>query len=131
MRSINVSTEVFAAIWAARQPGEETEDDILRRVLDTKTPILKPKRVTIVDRSGFHDRRYDVHFSEGFEIFRTYLGKDYRARATNGTWLLLDDGRRYGSLNELSRHRGKDRERLVQLVLSRTGRPASARVGYA
>ena len=110
MRSINVSTEVFAAIWAARQPGEETEDDILRRVLGGKKPILKPRQDTSVDGSGFRDRRYDVHFSEGFEIFRTYLGKDYRARATNGTWLLLNDGNRYDSLNELSRAIGAKTE---------------------
>ena len=33
MRTIEISTDVFSLIWAARQPGEETEDDILKRVL--------------------------------------------------------------------------------------------------
>ena len=99
MRSITVSTEVFAALWAARQPGEENEDDILRRLLGGKKPT-KRKNGSAGDGTGFHDRRYDVRFPEGFEIFRTYLGKTYRARATGGSWLLLNDGRRYVSLNE-------------------------------
>jgi hypothetical protein len=110
MRSINVSTEVFAVIWAARQPGEETEDDILRRVLGGKKPISKPKNAPSLERSGFHDRRYDVDFPEGFEIFRTYLGNAYRARATGGAWLLVNDGKRYGSLNELSQAIGTTTE---------------------
>lgn len=33
MREILVSIEVFAAIWALRRPGEQTENDILRRVI--------------------------------------------------------------------------------------------------
>ena len=33
MRNISVSTEVFAAIWAHRKQGEETEDAILGRIL--------------------------------------------------------------------------------------------------
>lgn len=33
MRQIDIDTAVFAAIWACRQPGEETENDVLRRVL--------------------------------------------------------------------------------------------------
>lgn len=33
MRSIAVSTEIFAIIWSARQDGEENEDQILRRLL--------------------------------------------------------------------------------------------------
>lgn len=35
MRSIEVSTDVYAMIWRARQSGEETENDILKRVLYT------------------------------------------------------------------------------------------------
>ena len=51
---------------------------------------------------GFHDRRFDVHFEEGLEIFRNYEGTDYRARAAGGHWLLLNNGKRCVSLNELS-----------------------------
>ncbi|MFL6721766.1 MAG: hypothetical protein ACJ8FT_08190 [Sphingomonas sp.] len=33
MRSIEISTDVFSAIWKNRLPGEECEDAILRRLL--------------------------------------------------------------------------------------------------
>ncbi|MBZ9940342.1 hypothetical protein LB533_04410 [Mesorhizobium sp. BR1-1-13] len=33
MRTIDVSVDVFALIWSRRQDGEETEDQILRRIL--------------------------------------------------------------------------------------------------
>ena len=33
MRSINISTDVFAKIWSLRQNAEDTEDAILRRIL--------------------------------------------------------------------------------------------------
>ena len=33
MKTISISTKTFAAIWAARQEGEETEDAILSRLL--------------------------------------------------------------------------------------------------
>ena len=48
MRTIDISTDVFSLIWAARQPGEETEDDILQRVLasdSTKSLFLKTSNV--------------------------------------------------------------------------------------
>jgi hypothetical protein len=32
-RDIQISTDVFSAIWAARKPGENNEDAILRRLL--------------------------------------------------------------------------------------------------
>lgn len=35
MRAIEVSTDVFAAIWALRIAGESCEDDILRRLFAT------------------------------------------------------------------------------------------------
>lgn len=36
MRQIEVSTEVFALIWAARRSGEESEDQILIRILRSR-----------------------------------------------------------------------------------------------
>src|SRR5262245_21599350 len=53
--------------------------------------------------TGFRDARYGVEVAEGFEIFRTYLGKDFRAKATAGKWKLMSTGETYASLNELSR----------------------------
>ncbi|WP_430437526.1 hypothetical protein [Oceanibaculum nanhaiense] len=36
MKQISVSTDVFAKIWAERLPGEETESDILSRLLSER-----------------------------------------------------------------------------------------------
>lgn len=38
MRTIEISTEVFAKIWAQRMGGEEDEDAILKRLLGVFTP---------------------------------------------------------------------------------------------
>ena len=110
MRTISVSTDVFAKIWSLRQAGEETENAILRRKLgcseaSTEEEEIQPPRIL-----GFYDRRFNVHFEEGFEVFRSYLGTDYKARATGGHWVLLDDGSSHGSLNELSRAIGANIE---------------------
>ncbi|MGE5952669.1 MAG: hypothetical protein ACM308_03470, partial [Qipengyuania vulgaris] len=42
---IEISTDVFSLIWAARQAGEETENDILKRVLGKEpTKTAAPKK---------------------------------------------------------------------------------------
>ena len=51
---------------------------------------------------GFVDQRHRVSFQEGAEIFRTYKGVKYRAKATGGYWYLENDGKLYNSLNRLS-----------------------------
>ncbi|MED5545158.1 MAG: hypothetical protein VYD90_07895 [Pseudomonadota bacterium] len=38
MRTIEVNTAVYSAIWGLRQEGEETENDILARVLGKRDP---------------------------------------------------------------------------------------------
>jgi hypothetical protein len=98
MKTISVSTDVFASLWGARAAGENTEDDILRRLLGL--PLVPGK--ADAPRVGFQDRRHNVTFPAGFEIFRTYLGHRYSARAEGGAWV-LGDGRTFASLNELSR----------------------------
>ncbi len=102
MKQINTSTDVYAAIWASRQPGEDTEDAILRRILEVpaKTPTEAAPKTAVI---GFHDGRFDVSLCEGFEIFRRYKGTEYRARAINGQWQLVGTGESYPSLNQLSR----------------------------
>jgi len=113
MRTVTVSTEVFARIWSLRKAHEETEDAILRRVLGCNpTPESKRQEGAPAEAAlkGFHDRQFDVHFEEGFEIFRNYLGIDYRAKASGGRWVLASTGRPYGSLNELSRAVGAKTE---------------------
>jgi len=44
MRSIQVSTEVFAAIWSNRQEGEEDESTILSRILAVGVERPTPNR---------------------------------------------------------------------------------------
>lgn len=102
MRTIPVSTEVFSAIWAARQDGEETEDDVLRRVLGC-SPKATETVTASSQKQGIDIPQFGVNFPEGFEIYRTYKGNEFRARVTNGEWFLLNNNRRYPSLHKLSK----------------------------
>lgn len=107
MRSITVSTDIFARIWSLRQPGEDTEEAILSRILGCVAPH---ETAALSDRAGLFDPRSGVHFPEGFEIFRIYLGIQYRARIVGGKWALGSDSRAFQSLNELSRAIGAKTE---------------------
>lgn len=106
MRAINVSTEVFAAIWAARGTGEESENDILGRILGCKVDQEASNPPSPADPlappTGVQDRRNGVHFPEGFRIYRNYLGCDYSAIAISGFWRLDKDNQAHKSLNDLS-----------------------------
>jgi hypothetical protein len=93
VRSIQISVETFAAIWKAQEPGETSEDAILRRVL--KVPEVAPRNMErdtmesdfkVVE--GYVDPRYNVVIEPGFEIYRVYHGKKYVARALQGLWML-------------------------------------------
>ena len=101
MRNIQVSTDVFQAIWAARRRGEETEDCILRRLLRLD-PREQSETENVTRKKGFTDARFGVLFPEGFEAFRTYLGQEYRAQVRDGGWHV--NGRRIEAttINELS-----------------------------
>lgn len=102
-RTITVSTDVYAAIWADRQEGEESEDQILRRKYGCKRPQGDSSVPTAINGSGgVHDTRNGVHFREGFEAFRTYKRREYQAVASNGTWLRRDTGERFPTLNQLN-----------------------------
>jgi len=113
MRTISVSTEVFARIWALRRPGEESENAILQRVLDCRgaeTQKERDKSAAFASEpdgpeAGIFDRRHNVRFPEGFEVSRVYLGQDFRAHASKGNWI-RSDGMKFRSLNELSRSIG-------------------------
>jgi len=100
MRSIQVSPDVFQAIWSARKPGQDTEDAILRSVFKLPAPSTQPER-DLITTVGFHDPRYGVRLDQGFEIYRSYKGKEYRAQAIQGFWRWNGTG--YPSLNELNK----------------------------
>jgi hypothetical protein len=103
-RQIVLSTDVYAAIWAARRVGEETEDAILRRLLGCKP--AKGNAVAAVNgvtgSGGVRDVRNGVDFPEGFEIFRHYKSREFKAVASSGHWLRNDNGERYPTLNQLN-----------------------------
>lgn len=102
-RTISVSTEVFAAIWAQRQHGEEAEDAILRRILGCAATSASPANEHSENMGmGYVDTRNGVNFPGGFTIFRTYKRKEYSAVAENGHWRRTDNGKTYNSLNLLN-----------------------------
>jgi hypothetical protein len=104
LRTIQVSTSVFARIWACRETGEESEDAILDRLIPgSKGDELDSLRPESTPGGGGHtERRYGVHFPGGFAISRNYLGQQYGANAVSDGWVLANDGKTYHSLNELS-----------------------------
>ncbi len=102
-RSISVSTDVFAAIWASRQGSENTEDSILRRVLGCPAGEVEEAVMPIASNGGVYDSRNNVRFDEGFEAVRSYKGREFKAIATNGSWQRHDTGERFPTLNQLNR----------------------------
>ena len=105
MRTIQVSLDVFQAIWSARKPGQDTEDAILRGVFNIPADENVPERDIMVT-VGFHDPRFGVKLEPGFTITRDYKGKHYTATAVQGFWLSAADGKMYGTLNELNKSIG-------------------------
>jgi hypothetical protein len=105
MRSIQVSPDVFSAIWAARKGGQDDEDAILRGVFKLPSRENQPERDLHVS-VGFHDPRYGVKLEPGFTIYRTYKGKDYTATAVQGFWVSSADRTGYPTLNELNKSIG-------------------------
>jgi hypothetical protein len=102
MRAIQISTDIFAAIWKMQEPGENSEDEILRRIL--KLPPQKEAQVPRRDLTmteGFVDPRYNLVLKPNFTIFRSYKGINYQAKALQGSWWL--NGKGYATLNEVSK----------------------------
>lgn len=113
MRNIIVSTDVFAALWAVRRPGEDSENAVLERLLglpkgpplpDVVTTIARPPGRPIASNAnpagGIHNTTFNVNFPPGFEIFRTYKGQSYTAVVRDGRWVM--NGVSYPSLFALS-----------------------------
>ena len=112
MRTIVVSVDVFAALWAQRDAGEDSENAILERLLGLPKGPPLPANVVVnlqrrpgpgrnADRNGgIYNRMFDVHFPQGFEIFRNYKGRDYLAVVRDGRWIM--GGESFPSLFALS-----------------------------
>jgi hypothetical protein len=101
-RTITVTTDVFAAIWASRKEGEETENTILSRLLGCTVEASAESPPMTNRIGGVHDTRNNVHFPHGFVAFRTYKRREYEAVAQDGTWLRKDTGDLYPTLNQLN-----------------------------
>ena len=102
LRQIDVSTPVYAAIWACRRDGEETEDQILKRLLECKSTNSIVPAISVESEYGFFDKRNMVEFPPRFKISREYKGKEYSAEARDGAWVRLDNGKKFRSLNQLN-----------------------------
>lgn len=102
-RTITIPTDVFAAIWASRKEGEESEAAILRRLLGcTKSDSDEGAEPVTNGSGGVHDNRNNVHFPRGFVAVRTYKRREYEAIAQDGAWLRKDTGDLYPTLNQLN-----------------------------
>ena len=107
-RHIVVSIDVFASLWASREPGEDSENAILERLLGLPKGPPLPASMVVAQRvaqsgpddGGIYNRMFDVHFPPGFEVFRTYKGKEYRAVVQAGRWVM--GAQTYQSLFALS-----------------------------
>ncbi len=106
MHRLNVSRDVLSGIRAHRQGSDETEDQVLRRLLNLPAAPTMPEPGDETggprSRPGFRDATYGILFPEGFEISRTYKGRPFGAHVSGGRWLLDADGRLYDSFNQLS-----------------------------
>lgn len=100
-RSFSISIDLFAFVWARRQPGEDSEDAILRRLLGL--PREPEGSSKTQPKAGFIDERHGVSFEEGMEIFRLYKERRIRARAKDQKWIIPETGEAFSSLNLLSR----------------------------
>jgi hypothetical protein len=107
MDRLDLSQDIRARLSELSRQNGETEERLLRRLLGlaggpTGVGSAAAKPGSAGFEPGFEDATYGIHFSEGFEISRTYKGRPYAARVARGRWLLDADGRAYDSLNQLS-----------------------------
>ena len=103
LRTITVSIPVYASIWADRQEGENSEDEILRRKFKlAKATEPPPSQRDFVVTVGYHDPKFGVTIEPGFTIYRRYKGVDYSAQAIQGFWVLSTTGKGYPTLHQLN-----------------------------
>lgn len=96
MKTIQLSPDLFAKLWALRQEGEADEEAILSRLLTEREGGTKP------GGGGLHEPAYGLRFKEGFEISKDYLGVLYTAQVQHGHWKLANNGKMFRSLNAMT-----------------------------
>jgi hypothetical protein len=99
MHKISVSDEVMRKLTELCLINGQNEDNVLKTLLCCSQNDIQE------NKEDFIDSTYGIRFAKGFMIFRTYKGKSYTARVSNGNWLL--DGSKknksaFYSLNQLS-----------------------------
>jgi hypothetical protein len=107
MRAIQVSADVFQAIWAAREAGEDDEDAVLRRLLNVRTAA---HQATGSSGKAWIDGQYGITFHHGFGMYRRFKGNDYLAQVVDGKWDINGQKVDAKSINELSKAIGAKRE---------------------
>ena len=82
MDRLDISQDVLGKIRGLCRETGETENQVLRRLLESAPP--RPDKAG----NGFTDATYAIHFPEGFNIFRIYKGHPFSARVVRGRWML-------------------------------------------
>ena len=99
MHRVTVSDEVMGKLLELCLIHGQSEDYVLRHLL------CCPQIDVQDNKEDFIDTTYGIRFAKGFVIFRTYKGKSYTARVSNGCWVLdgsLKINGVFDSLNQLS-----------------------------
>jgi hypothetical protein len=118
MKTISIPNSIYAAIWARATEDDETEADVLRRILgmsegsthEVRGPsrlaslpsLSSVKSENLLSRGDLIDARSGVIFPEGFRVFRVYKGKPHEAIVQGGNWHLDGSPKPIRSLNVLS-----------------------------
>jgi hypothetical protein len=108
MKILSVSNALYGTIWSHATEQDKSEEDILWRLLQIHAqpqPAPVPAKTFFPaerEQVGYIDPRFGVRFPQGFKIFRTYKGSDYKATASNGRWDLEGHLTPFESLAALS-----------------------------
>ncbi len=114
MRTIEVSTEVFARIWALRADREETEDEILKRVLTSTSEPRRPFKQKEHNEAAmsFYDRgpRTWSQPTWATDLAEVLLARGGRARLKQI----------YNDVEELRRTAGRSIPKTIEATVRRT-----------
>jgi hypothetical protein len=112
MPKVDLSPKVLGEIWLRAEAGDEDVNVVLLRILGMAGSDRGPRSRSLSSavKGDFIDPKYHVRFPEGFEIHRSYKGKNYKAQVVNGLWEIEGVDKRLLSLNALNREIGVETE---------------------